>query len=307
MDLRRAFAVSAPCPQACPLFGDVRAGSLVLCSVLLFPWQTLRLDANTATLEDVTAAYKRLALKCHPDKPSGNTATFQALNSAYQACKKHLEEDDMGMIDGDDEHFYFSVFVPKHVAEWLDQMVRQEREREQRMKDQLRRRLESKRHYERPEAKQYRRLREDLQDLLRSAQGFVPVANRIRTELNALKRAEATLDDDHFSLQLGRAEQELTKLKIQVNEEISNAWSRQAEAAMERQRLSEEHIQQKIQQMEEKALREQKAEEERKEWEVCERECACAFVCRPHWPRCNMACPPWPRCNVDCTSSGYIG
>ena len=277
MDLRRAFAVSEPCSHSAPLHGDVCASSLVFCALhFSLPEQTLRLDANTATIEEVTRAYKRMALQAHPDK-GGDTATFQRLNEAFQRCKNHLEGDETG-VDGDEELFeYFAVFIPKHVADWLESMMREERLRAERRKEQLRRRLELERQLSRPEARQLRRLRQELQDLLHSAQMLfaTAVANSTRAELNALKRAEATLDDDDLSLRLGQAEEALTQLKIRVKKEQQNLWSRQAEAAMEKQRRSEEHNQQKIKRQEEKAMREQKAEEERKDWEVC----VCARVC----------------------------
>ena len=253
-----------------------------MCSVLFFPWQTLRLDATTASMEDVTKSYKKLALQFHPDKPGGDTTAFQNINEAFQVARRHLEPRlEVGVDgDGDEELFeYFCFEIPKHVADWLESMMREERLRAERRKEQLRRRLELERQLSRPEARQLRRLRQELQDLLHSAQMLfaTAVANSTRAELNALKRAEATLDDDDLSLRLGQAEEALTQLKIRVKKEQQNAWSRQAEAAMEKQRRSEEHNQQKIKRQEEKAMREQKAEEERKDWEVCV--CARVSVC----------------------------
>ena len=40
--------------------------------------------AKNATVEQIKKAYKKLALKCHPDRPEGDESKFRAINEAYE-------------------------------------------------------------------------------------------------------------------------------------------------------------------------------------------------------------------------------
>jgi len=39
---------------------------------------------STASQEDIKKQYRKLSLDCHPDRPNGNSDTFQELNAAYE-------------------------------------------------------------------------------------------------------------------------------------------------------------------------------------------------------------------------------
>ena len=54
------------------------------------PWDILGIE-QSASLEDVKAAYKRLALKYHPDK-GGSESDFTRIQTAYEVLKerKHI-------------------------------------------------------------------------------------------------------------------------------------------------------------------------------------------------------------------------
>ncbi len=43
--------------------------------------------AKTASQADIKTAYKKLAQKHHPDRPSGSASVFKEINSAYQILK----------------------------------------------------------------------------------------------------------------------------------------------------------------------------------------------------------------------------
>lgn len=57
------------------------------------PYEILGLN-NTASQTDIRAAYKKLALRYHPDKPEGNEFTFKRIHQAYQILsdpfRKHV-------------------------------------------------------------------------------------------------------------------------------------------------------------------------------------------------------------------------
>ena len=55
-------------------------------SVRRDPYQVLGLQRGAATLEDVQAAYRRRALKLHPDQ-GGDPMAFYELNKAYAVLR----------------------------------------------------------------------------------------------------------------------------------------------------------------------------------------------------------------------------
>lgn len=48
----------------------------------------------TATKTEVTAAWRSLAQKAHPDKHGGNTDEYVEINNAYNALLRHFEAED---------------------------------------------------------------------------------------------------------------------------------------------------------------------------------------------------------------------
>ena len=56
---------------------------------------------NTATSEDIKKSYRKLALKYHPDKPSGNECKFKEISHAYDV-----------LIDKDKRASYDAPNVP---------------------------------------------------------------------------------------------------------------------------------------------------------------------------------------------------
>ncbi|XP_003744184.1 diphthamide biosynthesis protein 4 [Galendromus occidentalis] len=44
--------------------------------------------SRDCTEEEIRNAYKRLALKCHPDKPTGDRETFSSLEQAYKTLSE---------------------------------------------------------------------------------------------------------------------------------------------------------------------------------------------------------------------------
>jgi hypothetical protein len=48
--------------------------------------------APTAEAKDIKKAYKRLALRYHPDKNNGNDTEFKKINNAYEELKNHYPE-----------------------------------------------------------------------------------------------------------------------------------------------------------------------------------------------------------------------
>jgi hypothetical protein len=54
--------------------------------------------AQSATLDEVKASYKRLALKYHPDKNDspGATARFQEIGNAYRVIVDYIERPTLG-------------------------------------------------------------------------------------------------------------------------------------------------------------------------------------------------------------------
>lgn len=66
------------------------------------PWETLQVP-RTASDDEIKKAYRRLALKYHPDKPGGSEYMFQKVNAAYQILKnrppsEELSEDVFKMV-----------------------------------------------------------------------------------------------------------------------------------------------------------------------------------------------------------------
>ena len=47
------------------------------------PYEELGLN-TTATQKDIRSAYRKLALRFHPDKPEGNEPKFKRIHEAYQ-------------------------------------------------------------------------------------------------------------------------------------------------------------------------------------------------------------------------------
>ena len=47
---------------------------------------------RTATTADIRAAYKRLVLEKHPDRPDGSSEAFAAINEAYRFLRTHADE-----------------------------------------------------------------------------------------------------------------------------------------------------------------------------------------------------------------------
>lgn len=46
--------------------------------------------SRDASMVEITAAYRKLAMKHHPDRPGGSLSTFQAVKAAYEALRaKH--------------------------------------------------------------------------------------------------------------------------------------------------------------------------------------------------------------------------
>lgn len=44
--------------------------------------------SRDCSAEDIKSAYKRLALKCHPDKATGDRETFAAIELAYKVTER---------------------------------------------------------------------------------------------------------------------------------------------------------------------------------------------------------------------------
>lgn len=59
---------------------------------------------------EVTHAYRKVVVKCHPDKPGGNERTFQIVQKSYEALLRHLER----TVDFDAVHF--TVVLEKTAA-----------------------------------------------------------------------------------------------------------------------------------------------------------------------------------------------
>jgi len=67
--------------------------------------------AEHALIEsEVTHAYRKVVVKCHPDKPGGNERTFQIVQRSYEALLRHLER----TVDFDAVHF--TVVLEKTVV-----------------------------------------------------------------------------------------------------------------------------------------------------------------------------------------------
>lgn len=43
-----------------------------------------------ASIDEVTAAYRRLSMKMHPDRPGGSVEEFQRVKAAYDALRTKL-------------------------------------------------------------------------------------------------------------------------------------------------------------------------------------------------------------------------
>jgi DnaJ-class molecular chaperone len=87
------------------------------------PYHTLGLDPS-ATAAEIRRAYKRLASKLHPDKPTGDTEKFQAVQAAYDvlsdpALRKQYDTD--GTIEKRDPQRVAVSSVVDMVSQKLDQ------------------------------------------------------------------------------------------------------------------------------------------------------------------------------------------
>lgn len=64
--------------------------------------------SDNADKEAIQKAYKKMAMKCHPDRPTGSTEKFQELQKAYE-CVLKPDDGGMGDIPGMNAAFNFKM------------------------------------------------------------------------------------------------------------------------------------------------------------------------------------------------------
>ena len=69
-------------------------------------------DINDVTIKDINVAFRKLALKLHPDKAGDEkTAAFQKLRNAHQLLTQYiLEQKTSGEVDDEEEKFFKENF-----------------------------------------------------------------------------------------------------------------------------------------------------------------------------------------------------
>uniref|UniRef100_A0A7S1LFW3 J domain-containing protein n=1 Tax=Alexandrium catenella TaxID=2925 RepID=A0A7S1LFW3_ALECA len=78
----------------------------------------------------VTKAYRKLALRWHPDKPNGQACTFKAIANAYSVLSDPVKKEIFGRLgqDGldrlqDGDPSVHAGWVPPPPKEWIDRLI----------------------------------------------------------------------------------------------------------------------------------------------------------------------------------------
>src|SRR5271170_2418581 len=62
--------------------------------------------SNTASKEDIKKAYKKLALKYHPDRGNSSSTRFIAIKEAYEVLKDDIKKKEYDDLNSEEQELY---------------------------------------------------------------------------------------------------------------------------------------------------------------------------------------------------------
>ena len=80
------------------------------------------------TVDEVRHAYRALAMRWHPDRPGGDTATMQAINAAYEAALKSRDGEEVSYeAEGGEMKtrvYHWNAAVEREIIDVIDKLLK---------------------------------------------------------------------------------------------------------------------------------------------------------------------------------------